>query len=353
MIFASPSASRSAFLHTTRRLLPGLLAASCLLPLAAQAGRAYVSNEDEHTVTVIDTTSLAVIETVAVGKRPRGIQLSHDEKTLYVALSGLPKCPPSVPDEECEKLERDVKADGVAAVDTQTLKVRKVFQAGSDPEQFDLTAAGLLFVANEDSATATVLDTKSGNIVTRVPVGKEPEGVRVSPNGAWVLITNESDNSISIIDTKSLQVVRSVTVGKRPRDIAFTPDGKTAYVSGEFDGSLYRIRVPEGAPVERVVDFGKDERPMSVRLDAKHQRLFVSTGRGGKIAVVDISGTPKLAQEVAVGTRPWGIALSADGSRLYTANGPSNDVTVVDTGTLKVIKKIPVGKSPWGVAVSR
>jgi YVTN family beta-propeller protein len=331
-----------------------LFAAAWLLPLAAHAGRAYDSNEDEHTVTVIDTDKNEPITTIQVGKRPRGVQVSHDGATLYVALSGLPKCPPSVPDEECEKLERDLKADGIAAVDTKTLKVTKVYQAGSDPEQFDLSADGRLFVANEDSATATVLDLKTGRIVARVPVGKEPEGVRVSPDGRWVLVTNESDNSISIIDAKTLKVVKSVTVGKRPRDIAFTPDGKTAYVSGEFDSSLYRIHLPDGAPVERVVQFGKDERPMSVRIDAKRHRVYVSTGRGGKIAVVDISGPePKLIQEVAVGARPWGIALSADGSRLYTANGPSNDVSVVDTATLKVIKKIPVGKSPWGVALDR
>ncbi len=55
---------------------------------------------------------------------------------------------------------------------------------------------------------------------------------------------------------------------------------------------------------------------------------------------------------MAVGARPWGIALSPDGARLYTANGPSNDVSVVDTATMSLVTKIPVGQSPWGVAVS-
>jgi YVTN family beta-propeller protein len=54
---------------------------------------------------------------------------------------------------------------------------------------------------------------------------------------------------------------------------------------------------------------------------------------------------------VAVGARPWGLALSPDGSHLYTANGPSNDVSVVDTATLTLITKVPVGQSPWGVAI--
>jgi YVTN family beta-propeller protein len=54
---------------------------------------------------------------------------------------------------------------------------------------------------------------------------------------------------------------------------------------------------------------------------------------------------------VPVGQRPWGIDLTSDGKKLYTANGPSNDVTVVDADRMQVIKKIPVGKIPWGVEI--
>jgi YVTN family beta-propeller protein len=43
------------------------------------------------------------------------------------------------------------------------------------------------------------------------------------------------------------------------------------------------------------------------------------------------------------------MALSPDGQTLYTANGPSNDVAVIDLATQKVTKKIPAGDSPWGI----
>ena len=321
------------------------------LPLFAGAERAYVSNEDGQTVTVIDTAKAAVVATVSVGKRPRGLQVSKDGSRLYVALSGLPKCPPSVPDEECEKLERDLQADGIAVVDTATLKLREVLKAGSDPETFDLSSDGqLLFVTNEDAAKTSVLDVNSGALKAQISVGKEPEGVRVSPDGKWVLVTNESDNAVAIIDAHTFKVVRSVPVGKRPRDVAFTPDSRTAYVSGEFDASVYRVAVPEGAPAERWMELRKEARPMAVLLDAARDRLYVSTGRGGTVAVIS-PATRKLIAEVSVGTRPWGIALSSDGRTLYTANGPSNDVSVVDTSGLRVLKKIPVGQSPWGVAL--
>ena len=317
----------------------------------ADASRLYVSNEDGQSVTVLDADSAAVIETIAIGKRPRGLKLTADGSRLYVAVSGLPKCPPSVPDEECAKLERDLKADGIAVVDTATHQVVKVLHAGSDPEQFALSRDGKrLFVANEDSATLSVVDVANGTVVQRVPVGREPEGVAVTPDGRWVLVTNESDNSVSIIDTGTLKIVKAVQVGKRPRDVAFTPDGRTAYVSGEFDASVYRMALPQGEPVERVVELRKEARPMGILLDSGRNRLYVSTGRGGSVAVID-SASNKLVTEVQVGTRPWGIALSKDGRWLYTANGPSDDVTVVDTSTLRAVRHLSVGRSPWGVVV--
>jgi YVTN family beta-propeller protein len=45
------------------------------------------------------------------------------------------------------------------------------------------------------------------------------------------------------------------------------------------------------------------------------------------------------------------MALSPDGATLYTANGPSNDVSVIDLATQKVTTKIAAGDSPWGVIV--
>ena len=54
---------------------------------------------------------------------------------------------------------------------------------------------------------------------------------------------------------------------------------------------------------------------------------------------------------VEVGERPWGIAITPDGRYLYTANGPSNDVSVIDTESNQVVATIPVGERPWGVVI--
>jgi YVTN family beta-propeller protein len=68
------------------------------------------------------------------------------------------------------------------------------------------------------------------------------------------------------------------------------------------------------------------------------------------VAVID-GESLTLIQLIPVGQRPWGIALTADGRKLYTANGLSNDVSVIDTESNKVIATIKAGDGPWGIAL--
>jgi PQQ-dependent catabolism-associated beta-propeller protein len=311
---------------------------------------AYVTNEDSQNLTVIDTRTNSVVATIPVGTRPRGVKVSPDGRTVYVALSGSPKCPPSMPDEECEKLKSDKSKDGIAEVDVAARRVRRVLPGGSDPEQFDITGDGKrLYIANEDAGTASVVDVEKGTIDTTVTVGAEPEGVRISPDGRIVYVTAESDTSIRVLDASSGAVKARIKVGRRPRDVAFSPDGKHAYATAEVGGTVSVIDVPSNRVIATIT-LPKDAKPMGVRVSPDGRRVYVATGRGGTVEVID-PATNKVIGSVKVGQRPWGIALTRDGKRLYTANGPSNDVTVVDTEKLTTIATVPVGKIPWGVAI--
>lgn len=329
----------------------GALGCVCLLslPPGARAAHAYVSNEDGHTVSVIDIDAARVVATIAVGTRPRGLELSRDGSRLYVAVSGRAKC--SRPDAECSKLQHDVSADGIAVVDTHAMKLLQVLRAGSDPVQFALSPEGrLLYATNEDSAGTSVINTSTGAAVTRISVGREPQGARLSPDGAWLLVANHADNSVSIIDTHLLQLARTVPVGRGPRDVAVTPDNRFAYVSGELDASIYRVALPSGNSVARLIRLRAEDHPQGLLLNGPEHRLYVSTGRGGTVAVVALNESRLLA-EIPVGGRPRGMALTPNRRLLFTANGSSNDVTIIDTATLRVWQKVPVGRSPWGVVV--
>src|SRR5690606_37273112 len=54
---------------------------------SALAATAYVSNEKDDSISVIDLDSLEVTATLEVGMRPRGLLLSSDNKLLYICAS--------------------------------------------------------------------------------------------------------------------------------------------------------------------------------------------------------------------------------------------------------------------------
>ena len=69
------------------------------------------------------------------------------------------------------------------------------------------------------------------------------------------------------------------------------------------------------------------------------------------MAVVD-GDTLEVTDYILVGQRVWQLAFTPDQKHLYTTNGNSNDVTVIDVATNTAVKSIPVGQQPWGVVVA-
>lgn len=331
-------------------LLVSILCLAAAAPLAAQQPqRLYVSNEDSGTVTVIDMATAQAIDNFEVGVRPRGIRLSPDGKTLFVALSGSPKCGPNVSEEECEKMAADKTKDGVAMIDLAAgHKLVRVLPGGSDPEQFDITPDGKrLYVANEDAGRVTIVEAETGRIVKEVKVGEEPEGVKIGPDGKLALVASEETSTIAAIDTATLEVTCTLTVGKRPRDIVFASP-TSAFISSEASGQVFQVD-PVACKNTRAFKPPAGARPMGLALSDDKTTLYVGNGRARTVSAIEIaSGTIRTSEPV--GVRPWGVALSPDGTRLFTANGPSNDVAVLDAKTLAVLSKIPAGKSPWGLA---
>ncbi len=312
---------------------------------------AYISNEDSGTISVLDLASLEIVDTIPVGRRPRGIHATSDGRYLFVAVSGSPKCPPSMSDAECDSQATDESQDGIALIDTLTRRVVKTYPGGSDPEQFDISADDrYLYIANEDAGLASVVDISSEKIIKEIPVGSEPEGVRVSPDGLHVLVTSESEHSVSVIDAESLQVTRKLDVGFRPRDLIFSADQNLLFVSCELSR---RIDVFDGKNYSALgsIQLNDTDLPMGLVMTSDSKTLYVSNGRGKTVSKIDID-TSSVRSSVVVGTRPWGIAISSDDKLVFSVNGPSDDVTVIDAKSMTVNKKISVGETPWGIVIA-
>src|SRR4051812_43120055 len=267
--------------------------------------RIYVTCEISGDLAIIDSNTMAVTSTVKLGKRPRGVHPNPDGSIIYVALSGSPNAGPGV--DESKLPPPDKSADGIAVFDVKSNKVSRVLQGGSDPENFDISADGkTLYVSNEDASGVSFIDIASGKVTKTIPTGEEPEGVKVTPDGKRVFSTSEGDGTISIIDIDAARLVKTFKVGHRPRNIVFMPDGKHGYVNAENDAAVVLLDTVKNAKLE-AISLGKPGqiKPMGLALSKDASKLYVTTGRGGEVVVVD-TATKKPTSSLQVGKRPWG-----------------------------------------------
>jgi YVTN family beta-propeller protein len=335
-----------------------------LLPAYLRAAnyQIFVSNERSGDLTIINGQDFSVAATLPVGKRPRGIHVSPDGKTVYVAVSGTPlEAPPQIdahgnPIFEKKKggdeddAEADKTADGIVRVDAATRTVAGKLSAGSDPEEFALSSDGKqIYISNEDTKSASVIGIASGKVEHIIPVGAEPEGVTTRPDGKQFYVTCEAGGDIYVVDTGTFKAVGHFKVNGRPRSVAFVSSGATAFIPSESSGELNVVDAAT-ATVTKTIALPAGSRPMKVWVSADDSEVYLTNGRAGTVSVLDAQ-SQALFHSIKVGTRPWGIGFSPDGKYLFTANGPSNDVSVVDLASHQEIKRIKAGASPWGIAI--
>ena len=89
----------------------------------------------------------------------------------------------------------------------------------------------LAYVANGHSDNVSVIETAGSTIVATVDVGKDPQGVAITPDGLFAYVANRKSDAVSVIETATHTVVATVDVGKDPHGVAITPDGALVYVA--------------------------------------------------------------------------------------------------------------------------
>lgn len=85
---------------------------------------------------------------------------------------------------------------------------------------------GLAFIGTNHLA-------KAQTITATIPVGGEPIGVAITPNGEYAYIPNYSSSSVSVINTATNTVTATITGFNSPYSVAITPNGEYAYVTND------------------------------------------------------------------------------------------------------------------------
>ena len=159
------------------------------------------------------------------------------------------------------------------------------------------------------------------------------------------------------INTESLEIADNVLVDARPRVAQYTPDGKEVWVSSEIGGTVSVIDA-ETRKIKNKIVFevsglrSESIQPVGIKIASDgSNKAYIALGPSARIAIVDTT-TYEVEKYLLVGPRVWNMEFSPDQKRIFTTNGISGDVSVIDLEKQRVVKSIKVGRLPWGIAVS-
>src|SRR4029077_10724977 len=113
-----------------------------------------------------------------------------------------------------------------------------------------------VFVASENTEQVWVLEgapKEKFALVAKIPVGKLPHQMAVSPDGKYVAVNNRFGDSTSIIDPIAMKEIVRIKVGKQPHGITFSPDSQTLFVAHERDTFIMRFQVGTWKPLPTIV----------------------------------------------------------------------------------------------------
>jgi YVTN family beta-propeller protein len=186
-----------------------------------------------------------------------------------------------------------------------------------------------------------------GNATT-ASIGGLPVVVAVDAAGQFAYTTHMSPSMISVIDVASMTKVAEVPIPGEAHALAVSPRGDRVYVTNTSN-SVFAVDVASRTIVGTST-VGAGPWGIAFWTTATDSLMYVSARNGGSLSEIDMR-TGNVLRTIHVGGRPHGVAISPDGSTLYTADDSNGEIVFVNRGTGTVTARLSA-QGAWGVALS-
>jgi YVTN family beta-propeller protein len=314
-------------------LLGGVLAVVATAPANAAGadGRAYVSNFGNDTVSVVDTATQSIVDTVAVGDGPQGITVNSAGTAVYVV---------------------NQNARTVSVIDTSTDTVSATVTIGGTgtPSYDILNPAGThLYVTDQGAGTSLVydIDTATNAVVGTVLTAGAAQGygLAISSNGSLLYVAVANAGAVAVINTSTDTISAVVAVGTVPTDVALRPGSSEAYVPNNQGSNVSVFDTTTNLQTTTIAtQFG----PYFADFNAAGTRAYV-TQSVGYVSVIDASSQAVLTTVHVTGD-PWTPKVDPTGAFVYVVNNALNAVQLIGTSDNTVDNTITGFNQPRDIA---
>ena len=174
-----------------------------------------------NTVAVFDVKTGNQISAISTGEydRPHGI-VSHANNTLCVTSEST---------------------QNLLVFDLVTEQLLHVVNTDQDlTHMVNIAPDGkIVFAANIASRSLTAINVETGGILKNIAVLQRPEGMAFSPEGDRIAFPLFHADAIQVAGTATREILCTIPVGKQPAGTTISPDGKLVFVACELENKVY------------------------------------------------------------------------------------------------------------------
>jgi YVTN family beta-propeller protein len=245
-----------------------------------------------------------------------------------------------------------------------------------------------IFVLNSQDADISVIDPATWKEVKRIPTGKEPHHLYMSPDDKSLIVANALADSLTFVDPRTATVQKTVRGVLDPYHLRFSPDMKWLLTNGNRLNhvDIYRWnngelslarRVPTGKTPSHLwidsrsttaystmqdsdelvaIDLARQEvkwrvktgpMPADVFGTPDGRSLLVGLTGSDSVEVFDIGGPlPRSVRLIKTGAGAHAFRAAGDGRHVYLSNRVANTISKIDLNTLQVVDTFPAPGGP-------
>ena len=252
------------------------------------------------------------------------------------------------------------QVDGtVSVVDTTSYTVVDTIPVTADVGWEDINpVTNLLYVTSGyPSGTVYVINGATDTIVTTIPVGNGTTGVAVNPNTNRVYVCNYLDNSVSVIDGSTNTVIDTISLPAGAQWAAVDFTANYVYIASKYgypiNSTVYVIDAATDTLIETIPLPGQIPNAAGIVVDHSVGQAYVADNNNWTLDVIDTS-TFAVKATVAGVDNCFTLALNPNTHTVLVANvtlTDGNNVAAINTTSYTLTGRIHTPREVTGVVV--
>jgi len=247
--------------------------------IASPFKHGFTSNGREGKVSMFDSTTLALIKKIDVGKGPDGIYYEPKTKRVFTNNHGT---------------------HDITAIDAATGNVVGTVQAKGDGEQAIIGADGLVYVNIEDTDEVVAFDPKLLEVKKRFPIGvaKTPTGLAYDGKTNRLFIGCRNQPKMVVMDAANGKVINSFPIGAGCDYAGFDPGANLIFLScGGGTGTLSIYHEKSADAYEDAGAVTTQPSAKTMAFDPKTKKIFLPAAEYTETPPAQPGGRPARTQK--------------------------------------------------------